>query len=83
VIEELEGVSDVAVVGAKDELLGEVVKACVVAAPSAALSDLAVKAHCRARLANHKVPKIVEFLAALPKTASGKVQRHRLNNASS
>ena len=35
-------------------------------------------AHCRARLAAYKLPKRIEFVAALPKTQTGKVQRHRL-----
>jgi long-chain acyl-CoA synthetase len=80
VIEELPGVAEVAVIGADDELLGEVIKACIVCDSSGALSENAVKAHCRARLANYKIPKIVEFLAALPKTSSGKVRRHLLGN---
>ena len=78
VIEELPGVSEVAVVGADDEILGQVVKACIVRDSNTLLSDLAIKAHCRAHLAGHKIPKIVEFVNALPKTASGKVLRHQL-----
>jgi acyl-CoA synthetase (AMP-forming)/AMP-acid ligase II len=82
VIEELPGVKEVAVVGADDELLGEVVKACIVKSPATTLSDTAVKAHCRARLATYKIPKIVEFLAALPKTSSGKIRRTALTSRS-
>jgi acyl-CoA synthetase (AMP-forming)/AMP-acid ligase II len=82
VIEELPGVKEVAVVGADDELLGEVVKACIVKSPGTTLPETAVKAHCRARLATYKIPKIVEFLAVLPKTSSGKVRRMALTSRS-
>ncbi len=74
----LEGVEEVAVVGIDDPVLGQVIKACIVASASGAPTELAVKAHCRARLANYKVPKQVEFVASLPRTASGKVRRHLL-----
>jgi acyl-CoA synthetase (AMP-forming)/AMP-acid ligase II len=38
-----------------------------------------VRAHCRARLAAYKVPKLVEFASALPRTSSGKLQRLKLS----
>ncbi len=79
VIEAMPGVREVAAVGVDDELLGQVVKVCIVRSPGAALQESAVKAHCRARLATYKIPKVVEFLEALPRTSSGKVQRHLLN----
>jgi acyl-CoA synthetase (AMP-forming)/AMP-acid ligase II len=75
-IAELPGVAEVAVVGVDDELLGQVIKACIVRA--GALDDNQVRAHCRARLAPYKVPKIVVFVDALPKTASGKIRRVEL-----
>jgi acyl-CoA synthetase (AMP-forming)/AMP-acid ligase II len=83
VIEQLPGVKEVAVVGADDEVLGEVVKACIVRSASASLSETAVKAHCRTRLAAYKIPKIVEFLTVLPKTSSGKVRRIALSSRTS
>ena len=75
-IAELPAVAEVAVVGVDDAVLGQVVKACIVRAGE--LSADQVKAHCRRRLAPYKIPKHVEFLAALPKTASGKVRRVEL-----
>ena len=78
-ISELPAVAEVAVVGVDDAVLGQVVKACIVRGGE--LSADQVKAHCRARLAPYKIPKHVEFLAALPKTASGKVRRFELINA--
>jgi len=37
--------------------------------------------HCRARTAPYKYPRIVDFAAALPKTASGKIRRAALRGA--
>jgi acyl-coenzyme A synthetase/AMP-(fatty) acid ligase len=42
------------------------------------MTAMAVKAYCRDNLASYKVPKVVEFAAELPRTSSGKVQRHKL-----
>jgi acyl-CoA synthetase (AMP-forming)/AMP-acid ligase II len=77
-IAELDGVAEVAAVGTADEILGQVIKACVVLKPGAVLDVMQVKAHCRERLAAYKIPKTVEFMAALPKTASGKVRKFML-----
>jgi acyl-CoA synthetase (AMP-forming)/AMP-acid ligase II len=76
VIAEIPGVAEVAAVGVHDEILGQVVKAFVVA--DSALSPEDIKAHCRERMATYKVPKQVDLVSSLPKTASGKVQRVRL-----
>ncbi len=78
VIMALPGVVEVAVVPAADEMLGEVVRACIVADADAGLDERRVRAHCRAQLAGHQVPRHVDFMAALPKTASGKIRRHQL-----
>lgn len=77
-IAELPGVAEVAVVGVADELLGQVIKAVVVPAPGQRLDAMAIKAHCRDRLPVYKMPKFIEFVAMLPKTASGKVKRFEL-----
>jgi len=80
VIGELPEVSEVAVVGIPDDILGQAIKAVIVAQPNSSLRATAVKAHCHARLANYKIPRHVEFVSHLPKTASGKIQRFRLIN---
>lgn len=80
VVGELDGVEEVAAVGVDDELLGEVIKVCVVVRAGAALSEQQVRRHCLARLPGYKVPRHVEFVAALPKTTSGKLRRVALTN---
>ena len=71
------GIEQVAVAGVADGLLGQVVKAWVVAR-SPGLDENAVRAHCRGRLAPWKIPRDVDFVSALPRTASGKVRRASL-----
>ena len=73
-------VAEAAVVGRPDRNWGEAVVAYVVAeAPGPAPTDAELAVWCRARLASFKVPKRFHRLAALPRTASGKVKRHALD----
>jgi len=71
-------VLDVAVVGVADEAKGEIPKACVVLKPAATVTAAALEAYCRQNLAAYKVPRIVEFMDTIPKTASGKTKRFLL-----
>jgi len=77
-IVELDAVGDVAVVGIPDQQWGEVGCAFVVVAPGKSLDAATIEAHCRSRLAKFKVPKRYEILETLPRTPSGKVQKHFL-----
>jgi acyl-CoA synthetase (AMP-forming)/AMP-acid ligase II len=67
------GVAEVAVIGVPDERWGETVKAVVVPAAGHALTAEAVAAWCRDRLAGYKTPRSFDFVAALPRNATGKV----------
>jgi len=69
-------VSEVAVVGIPDDKWGELVTALVVADGSVDSEQLI--AHCRTLLAGYKCPKRVEFREALPRTATGKLQKFKL-----
>ena len=75
---EIPGVHEVAVVGIEDDILGQVVKAFIVAPGLPPRSENMIKAHCRERLASYKIPRDIEFVSALPRTASGKVRRAAL-----
>ena len=76
-----DAVAECAVVGAPDEARGQVVAAHVVlsegVAPSDALADQ-LQAHVKAQIAPYKYPRRVLFVDALPKTATGKIQRFLL-----
>ena len=74
----LAGVAEVAVIGIPDETWGEMVIALVVPDSRTSLTADDVIAHCRTRLAGYKCPKRVEFREALPRTATGKLQKFRL-----
>ena len=75
-----------AVIGAADPDRGEIVEAHVVLAEGVAADELTVKRlqdHVKATIAPYKYPRSVRFIAALPKTESGKVQRFRLRDKTS
>jgi acyl-CoA synthetase (AMP-forming)/AMP-acid ligase II len=69
-------VREVAVVGAPDDVRGEVPVAYVVAEGELETSRL--EALCRRELASFKVPRAFVRVDALPRTALGKVQKHLL-----
>ena len=74
-------VAECAVVGAPDAERGQIVEAHVVLAPGVPPSGAQAKLlqdHVKATIAPYKYPRRVVFIAALPKTETGKVQRFRL-----
>lgn len=71
-------VLEVAVAGTTDEVAGEAAVAFVVKRPDADLVDDEIRRWAREHLAAYKVPRDVVFLAALPRTANGKIARAEL-----
>ena len=77
-------VAECAVVGVPDEARGQLVKAFIVLAPGVAPSDGLVKTlqdFVKSQLAPYKYPRAISFVAALPRTLTGKVQRFRLRQS--
>ncbi len=68
-------VGDCAIVGVADPEWGERVCAAVEAAPAATVDPGVLQEWARGQLAPYKVPKIVRVVAALPRSAMGKVQK--------
>lgn len=71
-------VADAVVVGVPDPVLGEVPRAVVALKPGAELSAEDLIAFLRPVLATFKLPRTVEFVSALPRSASGKALRRLL-----
>lgn len=72
------GILECACVGVPDEKTGEAIKLYVVRASGAELLAEQVIAHCRSQLTAYKVPKLVAFVEALPKSTVGKILRREL-----
>jgi long-chain acyl-CoA synthetase len=72
------GVCEAAVVGVKDGVYGEEIKAFVVAKPGMQVTSQELNDHCCARLKRFKTPKDFAFMDALPKNLVGKVLRKEL-----
>jgi long-chain acyl-CoA synthetase len=74
------GVAECACIGVPDARTGEAIKLFVIQAPGADVTEEALVAHCRAEMAAYKVPKIIQFVDALPKSSVGKILRRALRN---
>jgi 2-aminobenzoate-CoA ligase len=76
-------VAECGVVGAPDEERGTIVKAYVMLKPGNERSDAMVKQlqeHVKNAIAPYKYPRAVEFVDALPRTETGKLQRFKLRS---
>ena len=80
VVAAIPGILECGVVGVPDAKTGEAVKVVIVRRDHTLTED-AVIAGCRTQLTAYKVPRIVEFRDALPKSAIGKVLRRELRAA--
>ncbi|MDQ6881599.1 MAG: AMP-binding protein, partial [Pseudomonadota bacterium] len=72
------------VIGKPDEMRGMIVKAFCVLKPGHAADDAMVKTlqdHVKGSIAPFKYPREIEFVASLPRTETGKLQRFRLRQA--
>ncbi len=77
-------VAECGVVGAPDEERGMIVKAIVVLKKDFPASDgmkKELQEHVKANIAPYKYPRDIEFVAALPRTETGKLQRFKLRTS--
>ena len=75
------GVFECGVIGAADEARGQIVKAYVVLRPGYCAGDAMateLQALVKASIAPYKYPRVVQFVAQLPRTENGKIQRFKL-----
>ena len=71
-------VAEAAVVGLPDKRWGEEVAAFIVLREGKTCTAKEITAHLKDKVADFKLPRRVEFLASLPKTATGKIQKLKL-----
>lgn len=74
------GIHEACVIGVRDAKRGETVKVFIVLKPDhrGAVSPQDIEAWCRERMSAYKVPRIVEFIDALPKSGTGKISWREL-----
>jgi acyl-CoA synthetase (AMP-forming)/AMP-acid ligase II len=73
-----EAIREVAVFGVDDEAFGQRLKAVVVLRDGASMDEAELKRHVKTNLAGYKVPREIEFVDELPRTATGKVLKREL-----
>ncbi len=69
---------DACAIGVPNELLGELVCACVIPVEGAIITGDELRQFTREHLADYKAPDLVRFFDAFPMTGSGKVERKEL-----
>ena len=72
------GVADVAVFGIDDEKFGQRLKAAVVKRKGQTVTEKQLKDYVKANLAAYKVPREIQFVDELPRTATGKILKREL-----
>jgi acyl-CoA synthetase (AMP-forming)/AMP-acid ligase II len=77
VIHSVEGVDEVVVYGTDDDLYGQIIKAKIVASTDQ-VNERDIIQFCRKHLERHKVPRLIEICASLPRTEAGKIDRREL-----
>ena len=73
-----QAILDVQVVGVPDEKYGEEIMAWIILKEGINVSDTDIREYCLNKISYHKIPKYIEFISEYPMTASGKIQKYRL-----
>ena len=78
VLHQLTAVAEAAVIGIPNAQWGEVGMAIIAIKPGHSLAAAEIHAHCEANLARFKCPRLIEFVEALPRNATGKIHKPTL-----
>jgi len=78
VLHQIGAVAEAAIIGIPDSQWGEVGMAIVAVKPGHVLTEAEIHAHCAANLARFKCPRLVRFVDALPRNATGKIHKPTL-----
>jgi fatty-acyl-CoA synthase len=78
VLHQLTAIAEAAVIGIPSEQWGETGMAIIAVKPGHSLTEAEIHAHCEANLARFKRPRLIEFVDALPRNATGKIHKPTL-----
>jgi long-chain acyl-CoA synthetase len=73
-------IMECAVIGVTDKKMGEKLMAVVVRRPDTDPTPEDIIAHCREVIGGYKIPRLIEFVDAMPKNAMGKILKNKLRN---
>ncbi len=78
----MEGIVDIQVAGVPSKKYGEEVGAFVIKKPASDITPEDIRDYCRGRISRYKIPRHIAFVDSYPMTASGKVQKYKLQEMS-
>jgi fatty-acyl-CoA synthase len=78
VLHQIEAIAEAAVIGIADAQWGEVGMAIVAIKPGRTVTEAEISAHCAKNLARFKCPRVIRFVDALPRNATGKIHKPTL-----
>jgi len=71
-------VSDAAVIGVRDKVWGQRIKAVLMKEAGVQVSEAELTEWCQGRIAGYKIPREFEFVDSLPRTMTGKMEKKKL-----
>jgi fatty-acyl-CoA synthase len=78
VLHQLAAIAEAAVIGIPSEQWGETGMAILAVKPGHSITEAEIHAHCEANLARFKRPRLIKFVDALPRNATGKIHKPTL-----
>ena len=71
-------VKDVQVIGVPDEQYGEEIMACIILKDNETMTADEMKTYIRDHMANHKVPRYIDFVDSFPMNVAGKILKYKM-----